>query len=159
MNRAAKPLIAGAATILIYLAVVILTTPALPPDAAVRAAFEINAIVILGMGAGIGVQVWIAEKRRALGCAVGKKRLGSGSSAAATSFFSFFALVPLGCCGWWLYALSLLPSIVGAGASAVLIEHSQALAYLGLAVIFAFNAIGALRLRKDQKSMRLSELA
>ena len=76
-------------------------------------------------------------------------------STAATSFFSFFSLVPLGCCGWWLYALSLLPSVFGTGVSAVLIEYSQPLAYLGLVVIFGFNALTAIKLYNEKKSREL----
>ncbi len=80
---------------------------------------------------------------------------GNSGSAAATSFFSFFSLVPLGCCGWWLYVLSLLPSVAGVGVSAVLIEYSQALAYLGLAIIFGFNGLTAYKLRKEKRAQKL----
>jgi len=64
--------------------------------------------------------------------------------------------VPLGCCGWWLYVLSLLPSVVGTGVSAVLIEYSQALAYLGLAIIFGFNALTYVKLQKEKKIRKLA---
>jgi len=47
--------------------------------------------------------------------------------------------------------LSLLPSIFGTGVSAVLIEYSQTLAYLGLVVIFGFNALTAIKLYKEKK--------
>ena len=46
----------------------------------------------------------------------------------------------------WLYALSLQPSIIGLGVSAVLIEYS--LAYVGLAIIFGFNGITTYKIRK-----------
>ena len=94
------------------------------------------------MGIGIGLQVFLSEKNKLLGCKLSIKKKafrGNSGSVATTSFFSFFSLVPLGCCGWWLYALSLLPSVFGTGVSAILIEHSQTLAYLGLAIIFGFN--------------------
>ena len=106
------------------------------------------------MGIGIGLQVFLSEKSKMLGCKLDVKRKafgGNSGSTAATSFFSFFSLVPLGCCGWWLYALSLLPSVVGTGVSAVLIEHSQALAYGGLAIIFGFAGLTALKLRREQR--------
>ena len=106
------------------------------------------------MGIGIGLQVFLSEKSKQLGCKLDVKRKalgGNSGSTAATSFFSFFSLVPLGCCGWWLYALSLLPSVVGTGVSAVLIEYSQVLAYVGLAIIFGFAGLTAMKLKKEQK--------
>jgi hypothetical protein len=80
---------------------------------------------------------------------------GNVGSTATTSFFSFFSLVPLGCCGWWLYALSLLPGIIGTGASSVLIEHSQVLAYVGLFIIFGFVGLSALKLKREIKKQKL----
>jgi len=147
-----KAILVGILTIVIYLTVVIVTTPALDPLDAISAAFQLNSIVIIGMGIGIGMQIFLTEKSKMLGCRIDvKKRAfgGNSGSTAATSFFSFFSLVPLGCCGWWLYALSLLPSVLGTGVSAVLIEHSQVLAYLGLTIIFGFNALTAIKLKKE----------
>ena len=110
------------------------------------------------MGLGVGLQIFLSEKSKLLGCKLKMKRKafgGNSGSTAATSFFSFFSLVPLGCCGWWLYALSLLPSVVGTGVSAVLIEYSQTLAYLGLAIIFGFNGLTAYKLRKETQAQRV----
>lgn len=151
MKPILKAVFAGIVTIAVYLSVVIVTTPALDPLDAVNAAFQLNSIVIIGMGIGIGLQIFLSEKSKLLGCNIKAKRksLGGGTgSTAATSFFSFFSLIPLGCCGWWLYALSLLPSIVGTGVSAVLIEYSQVLAYLGLMVVFGFAALTAYKLKR-----------
>lgn len=160
MRPIKKAALIGSLTIAIYLTVVIVTTPALPPLDAVSAAFQINAIVIVGMGIGIGMQVFLTEKSKMLGCRLDakKKTFGGNPSTAATSFFSFFSLVPLGCCGWWLYALSLLPSVVGSGVSAVLIEYSQVLAYIGLVIIFGFNGLTAYKLRKEIKSREIANL-
>jgi len=149
-----KAILVGVITIVIYLTVVVITTPALEPYDAINAAFQLNAIVIIGMGVGIGLQIFLSEKSKLLGCklTVKKKAFGGNSgSVATTSFFSFFSLVPLGCCGWWLYVLSLLPGIVGTGVSAVLIEHSQILAYAGLAIIFGFAGLTALKLKREIK--------
>lgn len=148
----------GVLTILIYLLVVVLTSPALEPLAAINAAFQLNSIVIIGMGIGVGLQVFLIGYGKKLGCRLDVKKKGlkgSSGSTVATSFFSFFSLVSLGCCGWWLYVLSLLPSIVGTGVSAVLIEYSQPLAYLGLVIIFGFNGLTAFKLRKELKMRRL----
>jgi len=161
MHHIKKAFLVGAMTIFVYLSVVVVTTPALEPLAAINAAFQLNAIVIIGMGIGIGLQIYLSEKSKMLGCKlnVKKKAFGANSgSTAATSFFSFFSLVPLGCCGWWLYALSLLPGIFGTGISAVLIEYSQTLAYLGLAIIFGFNALTAVKLHREKKTRKLQLL-
>jgi len=158
MKPIQKAISVGVITIVIYLSVVVLTTPALEPLAAINAAFQLNAIIIIGMGIGIGLQVFLSEKSKTLGCKldVKKKAFGGNSgSTAATSFFSFFSLVPLGCCGWWLYVLSLLPGIVGTGVSAVLIEYSQILAYLGLVIIFGFAGLTAIKLRKEIKFSKI----
>ena len=154
-----KAVLVGILTIVIYLTVVVVTTPALGPLDAISAAFQLNAIVIFGMGVGIGMQIYLSGKSKMLGCKLNikKKAFGANSgSTAATSFFSFFSLVPLGCCGWWLYVLSLLPSVFGTGVSAVLIEYSQGLAYLGLAIIFGFNALTAIKLQKEKKLRNLA---
>ena len=154
MRPVQKATIVGIITVVIYLSVVVATTPALEPYAAISAAFQLNSIVIIGMGIGIGLQVFLSEKSKLLGCKLDVKRKafgGNSGSTAATSFFSFFSLVPLGCCGWWLYVLSLLPSIVGTGVSAVLIEYSQVLAYVGLAIIFGFAGLTAIKLKKEQR--------
>lgn len=140
---------------------VVVTTPALPATSAISAAFELNSIVIVGMGLGIGLQAYLSDRGRLLGCRLNVRRKafgGNSGGTAATSFFSFFSLVPLGCCGWWLYVLSLLPSVLGTGVSAVLIEHSQSLAYLGLAVIFGFNGLTAYKLRRETRARRLANL-
>ena len=159
MRPVQKATIAGMLTISVYLLVVVVTTPALEPLSAIDAAFQLNSIVIIGMGIGIGLQVFLSEKSKLLGCNLDmrKKTFGGNSgSAAATSFFSFFSLVPLGCCGWWLYALSLLPSVVGTGVSAVLIEHSQVLSYLGLVIIFSFVGLTAYKLRREQHLQKIT---
>jgi len=161
MNAITKSSIAGILTITVYLVVVVATTPALEPFDAINAAFQINAIVIFGMGLGVAFQIFLSEKSKNLGCQLNSKRKifgGSSGSTTITSFFSFFSLVPLGCCGWWLYALSLLPSIVGTGVSAVLIEHSQTLAYLGLVIIFGFNGLTAYKLYRRIRSQNPNNL-
>lgn len=159
MNPISKAILVGIITIVIYLSVVVLTTPALKPLDAISAAFQLNSIVIIGMGIGIGLQVFLSEKSKLLGCKLDVKKKafgGNTGSTAATSFFSFFSLVPLGCCGWWLYVLSLLPGIVGTGVSAVLIEYSQVLSYVGLAIIFGFAGLTAYKLKREQKLQKIA---
>ena len=155
MKPVLKSIVIGAITIAGYLGIVVITTPALPAEAAIDAALQLNSIVIIGMGIGVGLQVFLSEQSKKLGCKLKVKNKafgGNSSSTAATSFFSFFSLVPLGCCGWWLYLLSFLPSVFGTGVSAVLIEYSQPLAYLGLVIIFGFNGLTAYKLLQEKKS-------
>ena len=145
--------IIGIVTTIVYLVVIIITTPSLPPIAAINAAFKINSIIIFGLAAGIGTQVFISTYTKGLGCSLDKKKkgiLGTGSgSTALSSFFSFFSLVPLGCCGSWLLILSMLPSIFGSTLSVVLIEHSKLLSYIGLAIVFGFTSLSALKLKRE----------
>jgi len=158
MKPIQKATLVGIITVIVYLSVVVITTPALEPLAAINAAFQLNSIVIIGMGIGIGLQVFLSEKSKLLGCKLNMKKKafgGNTGSTAATSFFSFFSLVPLGCCGWWLYALSLLPGIVGTGVSAVLIEYSQVLSYVGLAIIFGFAGLTAYKLKREIKLSKI----
>ncbi len=154
MKPISKAIIVGIITVVGYLTVVVLTTPALPPMAAISAAFQLNSIVIIGMGIGVGTQIFLSAKSKQLGCRLNVKKKafgGNAGSTATTSFFSFFSLVPLGCCGWWLYVLSLLPGVFGTGVSAVVIEYGQPLAYLGLVIIFGFNGLTAYKLYKEKK--------
>ncbi len=159
MKPIQKAIIVGIITIVVYLSVVVITTPALEPLDAISAAFQLNSIVIIGMGIGIGLQVFLSAKSKLLGCKlkVKKKALGANSgSVAATSFFSFFSLVPLGCCGWWLYVLSLLPGVAGVGVTAVLIEYSQVLAYVGLGIIFGFAGLTAYKLKRELQLQKIA---
>src|SRR5215211_440502 len=148
-----RGIIIGIVTTIVYLAVVVITTPNPPAIAAINAAFKINSIVIFGLAVGIGTQVFISTYIKGLGCRLDKKKkgiLGTGSgSTALSSFFSFFSLVPLGCCGSWLLILSFLPSIFGGTLSVILIEYSKLLSYIGLAIVFGFAGLSALKLKRE----------
>jgi hypothetical protein len=156
-----KGVTVGLATAVIYLAIVIITTPNLPAIAAINAAFKVNSIVIFGLALGVGIQFFLASYSKGLGCRIDKKRkgiFGGGSgSTAISSFFSFFSLVPLGCCGSWLLILSMLPSVLGSSLSVVLIEYSKLLSYIGLAVVFGFAGLSALRLLKGLQERNSSK--
>ena len=156
-----KGITVGAATAVIYLSIVIITTPNLPAIAAINAAFKVNSIVIFGLAVGVGIQFFLISYSKGLGCRIGRKGkgiFGGGSgSTAISSFFSFFSLVPLGCCGSWLLILSMLPSIFGSSLSIVLIEYSKLLSYIGLAIVFGFAGLSALRLRKELQEVNSSK--
>lgn len=156
-----KGIIVGIITAAIYLAIVVITTPSLPAIAAINAAIKVNSIVIFGLAIGVGIQFFLASYSKSLGCRVDKKRkgiFGGGSgSTAISSFFSFFSLVPLGCCGSWLLILSMLPSIFGSSLSVVLIEYSKVLSYIGLAIVFGFAGLSALKLKKELSQRNSSD--
>ena len=63
-----KAIFVGILTMVVYLTVVVITTPALGPLDAISAAFQLNSIVIVGMGIGIGLQIYLSEKSKLLGC-------------------------------------------------------------------------------------------
>ncbi|HZB16682.1 MAG TPA: hypothetical protein VE445_05885 [Nitrososphaeraceae archaeon] len=156
-----KGITVGAVTAVIYLAIVIITTPNLPAIAAINAAFKVNSIVIFGLAVGVGIQFFLTSYSKGLGCRIGRKGkgiFGGGSgSTAISSFFSFFSLVPLGCCGSWLLILSMLPSIFGSSLSIILIEYSKLLSYVGLAIVFGFAGLSSLRLRKELQEIDSSK--
>jgi hypothetical protein len=159
-NALARGLLAGIITTIIYLLVVIITTPNFPPIAALNAAFKVNSMIIVGLAVGVGAQIFLSSYSKNLGCRINKKRsgiFGSSGSTALSSFLSFFSLVPLGCCGSWLLILSLLPSVFGSTFSVVLIQYSKPLSYLGLAIVLGLTVISALRLRKELKGRRKDE--
>jgi hypothetical protein len=156
-----KGTIVAAVTTIIYLAIVVITTPNLPAIAAINAAFKVNSIVIFGLAIGVGIQFFLTSYSKGLGCIIDKKKkgiFGGGSgSTALSSFFSFFSLVPLGCCGSWLLVLSMLPSIFGSSLSVILIEYSKLLSYIGLAIVFGFAGLSALRLMKELQQRNSSK--
>src|ERR687897_2860510 len=171
-----KGVIVGVITAVVYLIVVVLTTPNFPPSAAINAALTVNGIIIVGLAVGVGIQIFASSYSKGLGCRIGdrkkyqpkkgiKKLLhigrgggsggSSGGSTAISSFLSFFSLVPLGCCGSWLFVLSMLPSVFGGTLSVVLIEYSTLLSYVGLTVVIGFASLSILRLRKELKERRM----
>lgn len=174
-----RGILVGSITIIIYLLVVILTTPNLSPANATFAELKTNSVIIIGLGIGVGTQIFISSYRKSLGCEIksnskrhtdnrkrrfynlitgrdllDKSRATTESTTAVLgSFFSFFSLVPLGCCGSWLLILSMLPSIFGTAVSIALIEYSKILSYLSLVIVFGFSFISAYKLRTRIKSI------
>ena len=148
----AKGLLASTATVALYLLVVVLTTPNLPPSAATSAAILTNSIIIGGTAGAVGAQMFFASYGKSVGCRLDRKGVGAGSGGTALgSFFSFFSLVPLGCCGSWLLVLSFLPSIFGGTLSVFLIEYSRPLSYVAVAAVLGFAAVSGVRLHRSVK--------
>src|SRR6266516_2394461 len=145
----------GSISILAYIIIVIVTTPQLPASFAIQAAFVINPVIIYGTAFGVGVNTFISSYSKGMGCRIDTKRKGivgvSSGSTALSAFFSFFALVPLGCCGSWLLVLSYLPTIFGSALSVSLIQYSKPLSYVGLAIVLGFAGISVFKLRSELK--------
>lgn len=177
-NSLAKGAIVGIITAIIYLAVVVITTPNLPPSMAIGAALKVNGIIIIGLAIGVGIQVFASTYSKGLGCRLDERRRykqqhkgiwrvfringrtgssGSGGGTIMSSFLSFFSLVPLGCCGSWLFILSMLPSVFGGTVSVILIEYSSLLSYVGLVIVLGFAGLSILRLRKKLIERRMLE--
>ena len=151
-----RGLAAGFISLITYLFVVIITTPNLPYLAALTAAIKVNGIIVLGLAIAIGVQIYMSNYGKRLGCNIVNKRegiVGSSSSITLSSFFSFFSLVPLGCCGSWLLILSLLPSVFGSAFSVILIQYSKPLSYLGLFIVIGYTGFSAIKLQKGLKKI------
>ena len=149
-NALKRGLIAGSISLITYLFVVIVTTPNLPPLASLNAVVKVNGIIVFGSAIAIGAQIYMSGYSRSSGCSILNKKTiaGSSTSTALSSFFSFFSLVPLGCCGSWLLILSLLPSFFGSSLSVILIQYSKPLSYLGLVLIIGYTAIVAIKLKR-----------
>ena len=177
-NALVKGAIVGIITAIIYLAVVVITTPNLPPSMAIGAALKVNGIIIIGLAIGVGIQVFASTYSKGLGCRLDERRRykqqhkgiwrvfrisgrtgssGSGGGTIMSSFLSFFSLVPLGCCGSWLFIVSMLPSVFGGTVSVILIEYSTLLSYVGLVIVLGFAGLSILRLRKKLIERRMLE--
>ena len=65
--------------------------------------------------------------------------LGSGASWFG-ELLSYLSLTNFGCCGFWLYAMSLLPGFVGVGAATLLIDYQQYFAALALPPLYYVSA-------------------
>ena len=80
-----KGVIMAAITAIAYLTIVVVTTPNLPAEAALRAAFAINSPVIFGISIGVDAQIFISSYGKSMGCRLDKKKkgvfgVGSGST-------------------------------------------------------------------------------
>jgi len=137
-----------------YLFVVIATTPSLSPLDAVKIAFALNWWVMLGVSIGTGIQAYLIAYAKAIACPVARNKIivgTSGISSSIASFFSFLSLIPVGCCGTWLYILSFLPGVVGTGASGFLIGHSLLVQSVSLSLIVASVAFTYFSVRRRLK--------
>ncbi|MDE1852522.1 MAG: hypothetical protein KGI38_02110 [Thaumarchaeota archaeon] len=127
----------SAISVVLYLTVVVVTTPSLRPVDAIWVSVALNWWLIGGISLGTGVQAFLLAYARARACTIGHGAAAVGTSgilSGLSSFVSFLSLIPLGCCGTWVYILSFLPGLIGAGSSGFLIDNGfqLELASLGL---------------------------
>lgn len=161
INALKRGFIAGFISLIAYLFVVIITTPNIPILTALNAAIKVNGIIVFGLAIAIGSQVYMSNYGKSLGCSIFSKRKDMArcsGSTALSSFFSFFSLVPLGCCGSWLLLLSLLPSFFGSSLSVFLIEYSRPLSYLGLFIVIGYTAFTAIKLKRELQKIEKGKL-
>ena len=157
-------------TIISYLLIVIFTSPNLPATASISAVLQVNSPIIIGLAFATGIQGFVISYRKKVinnKCEIknNKKKgflyssnTGTGFGTALSSFFSFFSLVPLGCCGSWLFILSYLPLVFGNGVSVFMIKYSNILSYVGLIIISSITLISILRLYKDLKVLKNNKI-
>jgi hypothetical protein len=141
----------GALSLAVYLFIVVITTPSLSSIEASAISFEINWWAIVGLSFGTGIQTFLITYSKERACNLRARRclFGiSGFSSVFSSFFSFFALIPVGCCGTWLYIISFLPGVFGTAASGILIDYSQALVIAGFILMAASIVYTYLSIRR-----------
>jgi hypothetical protein len=142
---------AGLITIVLYLAIVVITTPSLRPVDAVAISVAQNWWLIGGIAVGAGVQAFLLAYAKNRACSVRYKSSVIGASgffSGLSSFLSFLSLIPVGCCGTWIYVISFLPGLVGASASGFLIGKSLEIEVAGLVMMGVSVAYTYLSVRK-----------
>ncbi len=141
-----------------YMVVVVLTTPSLKPTDSVATAITLNWWVVLGLMFGTAAQGYLSAYAIEKGCRIGHAKAvsgGTGVSSALLSFVSFLSLVPVGCCGTWLYILSFVPSLLGASFAGLLIERSLELQLGSLLILLLSVSYSFLSIRRRIKSIQL----
>jgi len=144
--------------LVIYFLVVVVTTPNFPPLMAVYIAINLNGIYIFGSAISLAVQTWIMSYSKTIPyCEIPKGKASSGLNifgSIASAFFSFLALIGVGCCGTWLLILSVLPGVIGVGAASILIRYSTLFAQIGLGLMIVSNIYAFVILRRKLKIYR-----
>ncbi len=160
LRLVAKSAIVGTIFLVIYFLVVIWTTPNFPPLVSVAIALNLNGIYIFASAISLAVQTLILGYGKTIPyCEIPKGRASSGLNvigSISSAFFSFFALIGVGCCGMWLFILSLLPGVLGVGVSSILIQYSTLLAQIGLSLMVISNIYAFISLRKKRKMHKSS---
>ncbi len=144
-------------TTILYLTIVVVTTPSQRPVDAVKVSVTLNWWLIGGISGGAGVQAFLLGYAKNKPCPVrhtGTILGTSGFFSGLSSFLSFLSLIPLGCCGTWIYVISFLPGLIGAGASGFLVANSLQIEVAGLVLMALSVMYTYLSVRKKPSSLR-----
>ncbi|MEM3031591.1 MAG: hypothetical protein QW756_01925 [Nitrososphaerota archaeon] len=151
-----RGVVTASAALLAYLLVVILTTPNLHPVTAATTAIRVNAWFLIGLTASLGFQDYLTAKASQSRCSIKRSSLGlmSIGGSALSSFVSFLPLTQLGCCGFWLYVLSLIAGSGGAGLgfTALVLDMPPTFMWASIGMIWAGNIYILWRLRGSVKT-------
>jgi hypothetical protein len=136
-------------TIVAYLTIVVVTTPSLRPIDAAGISISQNWWLIGSIAAGTSIQAFLLAYAKDKACSIRYRGTAVGASgffSGLSSFLSFLSLIPIGCCGTWIYVISFLPGLVGASASGFLIGNSTqievaGLILMGLSVAYTYLSI------------------
>lgn len=142
-----KAIVVAFSTLIIYNVVVIITTPNLSPFESLKASFFNNWFILLSLSLAMALQI-LARELIPKNCKVKGLKVIKSSSYLATgfaSFFSYFSLVSFGCCGVWLYILSLLPSLLGVGVAGFMIRFGPQLSITLALLILSVSIITIIR--------------
>jgi hypothetical protein len=141
----------GIITVVLYATIVVITTPSLRPVDAIAISVAQNWWLIGGIAVGTGIQAFLLAYAKDRACSIryrGAVTGASGFSSGLSSFLSFLSLIPVGCCGSWVYVLSFLPGLIGAGASGFLIGKSLEIEVAGMFLMGVSVAYTYLSVRK-----------
>lgn len=148
----AKSILSGVIYFVIYLLIVILTTPNFPPLVSASIALNINGIYVIGSTLSIGLQTFLVGYNQSIPLQLGIPKIRSSGlnvlASISSAFFSFFALIGVGCCGTWLFIISQFPGILGVGLSSFLTQYSTLFAQIGLILMAISNIYTYIKIRK-----------
>lgn len=155
-----KSILTGIIYFAIYFLIVILTTPNFPPLVSASIALEINGIYVIGSTLSISLQTFLVGYSQSIPLQLGIPKIRSSGlnvlGSIASAFFSFFALIGVGCCGTWLLIISQFPGILGVGLSSVLTQYSTLFAQIGLILMVISNIYTYLQIRKKLRIYKSS---
>ncbi len=142
----------GILSVVLYLAIVVISTPSVRPVDAVGISVALNWWLIGGISVGAGIQASLLAYAKNRACSLKRTNTALGATglfSGFSSFLSFLSLIPVGCCGTWIYVLSFLPGLVGVGASSFLTANSFPLEVSGLILMALSVSYTYLSVRKS----------
>lgn len=136
----------GLALVTLYSLVVVASTPFLPPLTVLQLALERNGAFYLLLpstfGIMMGLRRWLGTRAQ---CSTRKSQALGASTSILSTFFSFFSLTLVGCCGLLAFWVS---TILGTAAVVSLVELSvplSLLSFTGMLVAILFMVRAGLR--------------